>query len=504
LTLLSTEGCYQADQGEWIETFFRVDASRRENCLDNSYRLGVFQFSVPPSENRRFAIFAVGGRNENETRSILSAFYKGSESIDELYRAELKRREDLLNKFYERYSDAPLEDWLKWLVQATDSFIVNRESTKSKSVIAGYHWFEDWGRDSLISLPGLALVTGRFGDAKQILLTFKRYCDKGIVPNRFPDSAGDQPVYNTVDASLWYFDAGLQYLKYTHDFSFIREELWSTLESIIENHVKGTFFNIHLAEDSLISHGPQLTWMDAAPECKAVTPREGKAVEIQALWYNALKTMQLLATRFRENDKAQKYLSMAEKTRKSFIEKFWNPERNCLFDVMNNGLRDPSLRPNQIIAVSLDFTMLDNVKANQIVETVQKKLWGAYGLKTLSDDDPRYRGRYQGDWMQRDTAYHNGTVWPWLLGPFVKAFLKLKKHEAQWRGFAFENFLKPLFSEELARAGLGHVSEIFDGDVPHEPNGSIAQAWSIAEPLRAYVEDVLYKRPPFEQKIWAL
>jgi glycogen debranching enzyme len=241
--------------------------------------------------------------------------------------------------------------------------------------------------------------------------------------------------------------------------------------------------------------------MDAAPECKAVTPREGKAVEIQALWYNALKTMQLLATRFRENDKAQKYLSMAEKTRKSFIEKFWNPERNCLFDVMNNGLRDPSLRPNQIIAVSLDFTMLDNVKANQIVETVQKKLWGAYGLKTLSDDDPRYRGRYQGDWMQRDTAYHNGTVWPWLLGPFVKAFLKLKNHEAQWRGFAFENFLKPLFTEELTRAGLGSISEIFDGDSPHEPNGSIAQAWSVAEPLRAYVEDVLFKRPPFEQRI---
>ena len=498
LTLLSTEGCYKPNQGEWIETFFRVDASRGESSLDNSYRLGVFEFNVASKAHRRFAIVAVGGRNENETQNILSALYKGSKSIDELYSAELKRREALLSDFRKQRGDIQMDDWLKWLVLAADSFIVNRESTKTKSVIAGYPWFEDWGRDSLISLPGLTLVTGRFDDARQILLTFKRYCDKGVVPNRFPDSAGDQPIYNTVDATLWYFDGVLQYLKYTNDFRFVREELWNTLESIIENHVKGTLFNIHKDEDDLISHGLQLTWMDAAPGGKPVTPREGKAVEIQALWYNALKTMQLLARHFEETAKAQKYLLMAEKTRKSFGEKFWNPDGTCLFDVINDGLRDSSQRPNQIVAVSLDFTMLDTVKASQIVDTVQKRLWGVYGLKTLSDDDPRYRGRYQGNWAQRDHAYHNGTVWPWLLGPFVKAFLKLKNHEAQWRSFAFENFLKPLFTEELYRTGLGSISEIFDGDPPHEPNGCIAQAWSVAEPLRVYIEDVLFKRPPFE------
>lgn len=498
LTLLSTEGCYKPDQGEWIETFFRVDASRGESSLDNSYRLGFFEFNVASKAHRRFAIVAVGGRNENETRSLLSSLYKDSKSINELYSEELKRREALLHDFQKQYSDVQIEDWLKWLVLAADSFIVNRESTKTKSVIAGYHWFEDWGRDSLISLPGLTLVTGRFDDARQILLTFRRYCDNGVVPNRFPDSAGDQPIYNTVDATLWYFDGVLQYLKYTNDFRFVREELWSTLESIIENHVKGTLFNIHKDEDGLISHGPQLTWMDAALGGKPVTPREGKAVEIQALWYNALKTMQLLATRFGETAKAQKYLLMAEKTQKSFGEKFWNPDRTCLFDVINDGLRDSSQRPNQIIAVSLDFTMLDTVKASQIVDTVQKRLWGVYGLKTLSDDNPGYRGRYQGNWAQRDHAYHNGTVWPWLLGPFVKAFLKLKNHEAQWRSFAFENFLKPLFTEELYRTGLGSISEIFDGDPPHEPNGCIAQAWSVAEPLKVYIEDVLFKRPPFE------
>jgi len=407
----------------------------------------------------------------------------------------------LLNDFQKLYSDIQLEDWLKCLVLATDSFIVNRESTQTKSVIAGYHWFEEWGRDSLISLPGLTLITGRFDDAKQILLTFKRYCDKGVIPNRFPDNAGDKPVYNTVDATLWYFDCVLQYLKYTNDFRFVREELWGTLESIIENHVKGTIFNIHLDEDGLLSHGPQLTWMDAAPYGKPVTPRDGKAAEIQALWYNALKTMQLLATRFGDIEKARLYEAMAEKNKESFVEKFWNPERSCLFDVIKDGFRDASLRPNQIIAVSLDFAMLDRVKVSQIVDIVQKRLWGVYGLKTLPDDDPRYRGRYLGDWTQRDSAYHNGTVWPWLLGPFVRAFLKIKNYDAAWRSFASRNFLQPLFHEEIFRAGLGTVSEIFDGDPPHEPKGSISQAWSVAEPLRAYIEDVLSKRPPFEQTV---
>jgi len=502
LTLLSTEGYYEAGRGEWIETFFRVDASRGESSLDNSYRPGVFEFIVAPNENRRFSIVAAGGKNEDETLNILSTVYKDSESINALLETELKRRNDLLSSFQKRYSDVQAEAWLKWLILATDMFIVEREPTKTKSVIAGYHWFEDWGRDSLISLPGLTLVTGRFGDARQILLTFQRYCSKGIVPNRFPESAGDKPVYNTVDATLWYIDAVLQYLKYTNDFKFVHEELWSTLESIIENHVKGTIFNIKVDEDGLLLHGPQLTWVDAAMHGKPILPREGKAVEIQALWYNALKTMQLLANHFKQEGRASDYSSMAEKTKRSFNEKFWNPQRNCLFDVViSDGQGDSSLRPNQTMAVSLDFTMLDNVKAEQIVETLQKRLWGIYGLKTLTDDDPRYIGKYKGDRVQRDTAYHNGTVWTWLLGPFIKSFLKLKNYDAEWRSFAFKNFLQPLFHEEIFRAGLGNISEIFDGDPPHEPNGCIAQAWSVAEPLRAYVEDVLLKRPPFEQQI---
>jgi glycogen debranching enzyme len=240
--------------------------------------------------------------------------------------------------------------------------------------------------------------------------------------------------------------------------------------------------------------------MDAAPDGKPVTPRAGKAVEIQALWYNALKTMQFLAHRFDQRNRAELYEEMAEKTRTSFTEKFWNRQNNCLFDVVN-GTADAAIRPNQIIAASLDSTTLDNVKAELVLETVSRQLATPFGLRTLSPQDSQYVGRYSGDRWHRDNAYHNGTVWPWLLGPFVTAFLRLRSYDPHWRSIAFENFLKPLFIVELNRAGLGSISEIFDGDAPHESRGCIAQAWSVAEPLRAYFEGVLMKRPPYEQKM---
>jgi len=502
LALFSTTGRYLASQGEWVETYFRVEAERGESSIDHSYKPGVFEFDMAPNEVRHFSVLAIAGRDEKEVESIFSSIYKDPASIEVLFNSELKRRRDLLDNFRRLDEDIQFEEWLKWLILATDTFIVNRESTKTKSVIAGYHWFEDWGRDSLISLPGLTLLNGRYEYARQILLTFQKYCREGIVPNRFPDVAGDKPIYNTVDATLWYFNAVLQYLKYTNDFQFVQERLWPTLESIINHHVHGTMFNIHVDEDGLLTHGPQLTWVDASIDGKPITPRDGKAVEIQALWYNSLKTMQLLAHRIGQEEKSDKYRLMAEKAKRSFLDKFWNQQKNCLFDVViNDAEKNDSLRPNQILAASLDFTMLDRTKAELMVETVRKYLWTPYGLKTLSSSDPRYIGKYGGDRRQRDKAYHNGTVWPWLLGPFTTAFLKLKNHEAKWRSFAFENFLKPLLAEELYRAGLGLISEIYDGDTPHEPNGCIGQAWSVAEPLRAYIEDVLSRRPPFEEKV---
>jgi predicted glycogen debranching enzyme len=504
LILASSEDGSFVEESWWVEkVFFRSDAARSESSVDDQFRPGFFSFSVEPNETKRFHVVAVAGRSSDEAQKLFSSFGKTTDEIERMYLEELERRKGLVMKFRERHAGLEMEEWMKWLIQAADSFIVYRASTGNKSVIAGYHWFDDWGRDSLISLPGLTLVTGRFKDAQEILLTFERYCDKGVIPNRFSDKAGDIPLYNTVDATLWFFNAVLQYLKYTGDYGFVQEKLWKTLNQIIEHHVQGTIFGIHMEEDGLIAHGPQLTWMDATTIDGFVTPRDGKAVEIQALWYNALKTMQVLAKRFNQSDKAEEYRSMAEKAKTSFSQKFWNPKNGYLYDVVNHDGSDSSLRPNQLIAASLDFPIIDIKRAEKIVDVVWKRLWGTYGLKTLPDDDPRYIGKYLGDWNHRDTAYHNGTVWAWLLGPFTTAFLKTKNHEDGWREFAFKNFLQPLFREQIRRAGLGTISEIFDGDETHLPQGCISQAWSVAEPLRAYVEDVAFVRPAYEKEVLA-
>jgi predicted glycogen debranching enzyme len=308
-------------------------------------------------------------------------------------------------------------------------------------------------------------------------------------------------MYNTVDASLWFLNAIQEYVKYTGDFGFVENELWNTLQSIIYHHEKGTLNNIHMDNDGLIVHDAQLTWMDAIIDKVPVTGRAGKAVEIQALWYNALKTMQSLAKQFNQTSLEQKYAEMAEKTKRSFLEKFWNSRNNYLFDVISDNEKDSSLRPNQILAVSLNFSMLDQPKSEAIISIVQDKLWCEYGLRTLSPDDSRYVGKYVGDWAQRNRAYHNGTVWPWLLGPFVTAFLKVKKHEPESREIALQRFLQPFFQNTIHHDGLGAINEIYDGDESRLPRGCIAQAWSVAEPLRAFVEDVMFKRPPFEGKV---
>jgi glycogen debranching enzyme len=260
-------------------------------------------------------------------------------------------------------------------------------------------------------------------------------------------------------------------------------------------------FNIHVDNDGLLIHGSQLTWMDAATDGQPVTPRAGKAVEVQALWYNALKTVELLASKLGERGLAERYLQAAEKARGNFVERFWNAQKDCLFDVVTESGRDESLRPNQIIAVSLDFTMLDKVKSEKIVNVVRGELSTPYGLRTLAKSDSRYIGIYAGDRRSRDKAYHNGTVWPWLLGPFTTAFVKTTGSIEFRREHALRNFLLPLFTEQILKAGLGTISEIFDGDAPHAPRGCICQAWSVAEPLRAYVEDVMQVRPKYEKQV---
>ena len=342
----------------------------------------------------------------------------------------------------------------------------------------------------MIALPGLTLVTGQADVAKSILLEFARHVDRGMLPNRLPD-AGEGPEYNTADATLWLFEAVRALVKYTGDYEFVRRNLYGVLKEIVGWHERGTRYRIHVDEDGLLyagEPGVQLTWMDARVAGREVTPRTGKAVEIQALWYNALRVMESLAREFDFGEDERKYGAMAERACESFNRQFWDEELGCLYDVVDGEERDGSIRPNQIIAASLAHSMLSGERARRVVEVVERELLTPYGLRSLARSDPRYRGRYEGGPEERDGVYHQGTVWAWLMGPFITAYVKAHGRSLESRRQAAA-WLAPL-GEHLRDAGLGHVSEIFDGDEPHTARGCIAQAWSVAEVLRAAAEDV--------------
>lgn len=378
------------------------------------------------------------------------------------------------------------------LADAADQFIVSRGN--GKTIIAGYHWFSDWGRDTMISLPGLTLATGRWDVARTILLEFSRHVDRGMIPNRFPD-AGEEPEFNTVDATLWLFEGVRSYLHHTGDIDFVGNTMYPVLAEIIDWHQRGTRYGIHVDDDGLLAAGVpgmQLTWMDAKIGDHVVTPRHGKPVEVQALWYNALCIMEDLARRFDALSVSHRYGSMATAARDSFNRLFWNDAEGALYDVIDGDRRDPSIRPNQIFAVSLPYSMLSATEAEQVVSVVEKELLTPYGLRTLSPRDPRYIGRYEGDPGTRDGAYHQGTVWAWLMGPFITAWVKV--HGGSMESRRQGGIWLEAFEDHLSEAGLGQVSEIFDGDFPHEPRGCIAQAWSVAELLRAAIEDVAPRR----------
>ncbi|MGB9741129.1 MAG: amylo-alpha-1,6-glucosidase [Candidatus Bathyarchaeia archaeon] len=499
LAIAATGGRYVSAE-RWIEgLFYREEAMRGESCLEDCYQTGYFEVVVDAGKVESFAVVTVADKNEATVRKFLEETPLTFYDISIMQEEEKSRYQNLILKFYDEHPTVNARDWLNWIILAADKFIVQSADLMRKSVIAGYHWFESWGRDTFISMPGLMLVTGRFEDSRKVFLTFKEYCKDGLIPNFIPDTPA-QPAYNSVDAPLWFINAVLQYLKHTGDFKFVKEQLWETLKAIIDGLIDGKTYGIRVDSDCLVEHNAQLTWMDAVVDGQPVTPRDGKAVEVQALWFNALKFMEILANKYAENDSAKEYACMAENVKKSFVSKFWNAEKNYLFDVVSESFKDDSLRPNQIIAVSLDFTMLDQNKNEKIVGIVHRELLTPYGLRTLARGDPKYIGTYAGDRRSRDKAYHNGTVWPWLLGSFTTAFLKAKGY-AEYRREQALNFLLPLFTEQINRAGLGLISEIFDGDPPHNPRGCIAQAWSIAEPLRAYVEDVLQIRPKHEKEI---
>ena len=494
----SSDGEFK-EKMNWVDRLFYSDeAEREESSADDCFQPGYFELQVPAETEKHFGISASVNPEAQTARESLDFFGNASVSA-KILALELNRQSELLNDFYRLQTKVPKSDWLNWILLAADSFIVENTAGQ-KSIIAGYHWFEPWGRDTFISLPGLLLVTGRFSEAKNILRSFIKYCKGGLIPNFVADKTGEL-AYNTVDATFWYINAVLQYLKYTGDFAFVKEDLWEILQSIIEYHQKGTLFGIHLDGDGLILHGSRLTWMDAVVDGDEITPRTGKAVEIQALWYNALKTMELIANNIGESSLAEKYGAMAKKTNKSFSEKFWNSNDDCLYDVLDAKAFDASLRPNQIFAVSLDYTMLSAEKNEKVVEVVNRKLLTPYGLRTLSLDDPKFAGKCFGNRRSRDTAYHNGTIWPWLLGPYVRAHLKVNGYSAISRDYALGNLVLPLFTVGIHQGGLGTINEIYDCDPPNAPRGCISQAWSVAEPLRAYVEDVLMVKPPYTEKV---
>ena len=439
-------------------------------------------------------IFNVQLQDGDILKIIISTENPAGKNPDSLFEIERVRKLSLLNGIQ--------DNLMKQLTLAADQFIVKREIPGDKgtagpgslkTVIAGYHWFTDWGRDTMISLPGLCLCTGRWEDAKKIIDVFAKNVSMGMLPNRFQDN-NVPPEYNNVDGTLWYFNAVYSYLQITGDRDFVLNEILPVLKVIIEWHFKGTRYNIHVDSDGLLfagETGQQLTWMDARIGNWVVTPRMGKPVEIEALWFNALKIFAILLELHGEPSAAADIQIKAEQTRKSFEEKFWFAGGKYLYDVVDeNGKPDSTLRPNQIFALSLPFHLIDGEKAKAIMDIVRSKLYTPVGLRSISPDDFRYSGHYGGDAHKRDSVYHQGPVWSWLLGPYVEAGIKTIGES--FRAEAIN--IMDRFAGHLNEGCIGSVSEIFDGDAPHLPRGCVAQAWGVAETLRVLKTYSLFHR----------
>ncbi len=411
-----------------------------------------------------------------------------SETIDQLDVVPLEKREKSRRGILRQA--APADDSLAGeLWCAADRYLSERGA--GHTVVAGYPWFTDWGRDTFISLPGLCLVTGRLDVAWQVIGSFAAHVSGGMVPNRFPD-AGGQPEYNTIDASLWFIHAIDRYLAASQDEVRVRETAWPAVKQILDGYRQGTRYGIRMEQDSLIRGGvpgAQLTWMDAKVGDWVVTPRHGKPVEIQALWIRALEVGETFARRFGEADYADRCQDDRRNAIVSFRKRFWYEQGGYLYDVIDGPEGDDaSLRPNQLYAISLVDELVPRDRAQQILHLVEAQLLTPVGLRTLSPTDSRYRPRYEGDVLQRDGAYHQGTVWPFLLGSFVTAWIKVHGKNPSTLKQA-RSFLDGI-SAHVKEACCGQVSEIFDAEAPHHARGCYAQAWSVAEPLRVLVEDL--------------
>ena len=474
-TFSERETVYDIDMQLQIEVDLETDG------LDCHYCPVDLSIAVPANTTKKVSILCSIG-DVNERPAPVSA----TEAIS-ILEENARCHAELFEKAGYRDSFA------NQLVLASDQFLTYRESTKMMTVLAGLPWFTDWGRDTMIAFTGLTLCTKRFKEAEEILLTFARYIRHGIVPNMFPDD-NMPPLYNTVDASLWYFYAVYQYLHYNpaaEAEAFVKEQIFPHLKEIISAYEKGTDFSIYMEDDGLIHAGSgldQITWMDVRVGDWVATPRHGKPVEINALWYNALRIMESLCEKFDED--ASAYRTRAEQVKESFNAKFWDSANQCLFDVVDGDEPDDHIRPNQVYAVSLPFSLLPEEQEKAVVALVEKELFVGCGLRSLAPDHPDYHGIYCGALAKRDAAYHQGTAWGFLLGGFFSAYMKVNHHSSSAAANAVR-MLEPVRKHLTDSGCIGSISEIFDGDAPHNPRGCYAQAWSVGEVLRCYCEDIL-------------
>lgn len=479
LFILSDHGRYLED-GKWYRGFlYLIERERGLDCQEDLYSPGYFAVELQAGESVAFA-FAVPQPQAEDITRLLSGF--DGKDAEKLWRKEEARRLRLLEKagaVLPFHGQGEAEKWARDLVLAADNFIVRRGQGK-RTVIAGYPWFGDWGRDTMIALEGLTLLTGRFAEAWEILTSFARYCKDGLLPNVFPD-AGTEPAYNSVDAPLWFVHAVYRYWQYTQDKDVL--ELYPTVRSIVQHYRRGTAFGIGMDEDGLIKmDNGQLTWMDAKVGDWVVTPRARKPIEIQALWHNALCVCAELASIAGET--GEEYRALAERVRES-ASGYWLEKEGYLADLLG----EPQLRPNQLLAFSLPFPLfpLDNEvgreKARRVLWRILEELFIGPGVRSLGPKETAYRGRYGGDQLSRDGAYHQGTAWSWLVGPCLDLAAKLSGswEEAREKLWAL---LAPSRNHFYGEGALGQVSEIFDGDWPHYPRGCFAQAWGVAEILR--------------------
>ena len=475
--------CFTEDNQSINDIIYRMEEERGYESREDLLSPGFFQMDLK--------------RHKDAT---LIASTEGWETIlaldpDDAHRAELERRHALLKTAHPHAR----RERASQLVFAADQFIISpsRRTPRTnpasaavenlRTIIAGYYWFTDWGRDTMISLEGLTLTTGRESEARQILCSFSNYIRDGLIPNLFPEGE-DEGRYDTADATLWFFHAVDRYLAYTQDWSILKTLLPKLLD-IVEHHMRGTRFGIGVdPEDGLLSQGDQgyaLTWMDAKYGEWIVTPRRGKAVEINALWYNALCLLaEWVEFRLEDKEKSRHLKTCAEQTQRNFNRRFWNANLGCLYDVIDGEAGDDvACRPNQIFAIALPHPVLNEVYWKPVFETVRRLLLTPLGLRTLEARHGGYKLKYHGDLMARDSSYHQGTVWPWLIGPFVDAWLKVIPEDKLEPRQLLENFL----DAHLTDGCVGTISEIFDAEEPFAPRGCIAQAWSVAEILRSWV-----------------